>query len=136
MDFAADILMIAGTLGVAFYCFVLSRRLTRFTDLERGVGGAVAVLSAQVDDLTRALQSAREASEGSDASLRELTGRAEGVARKLEMHVASMHDLPGVPEPTPAAEPEAQDIPAPTRATPPVRSFFASHRNIQSGAAQ
>ena len=52
MDLIADILLVAGAFGAGFYCFILSRRLSRFTDLEKGVGGAVAVVSAQVDDLT------------------------------------------------------------------------------------
>ena len=52
MNAIADGLLIAGAIGVAFYCFVLSRRLTRFTDLDRGVGGAVAMLSSQVINLT------------------------------------------------------------------------------------
>ena len=50
MDLIADILLVAGALGAGFYCFILGRRLNRFNDLENGVGGAVAVLSAQVDD--------------------------------------------------------------------------------------
>lgn len=132
MEFAADILMISGALGVAFYCFVLSRRLTRFTDLERGVGGAVAVLSAQVDDLTKALKKARDAAESSDASLRELTARAEDVARKLELHLAAMHDLPDT---APSAPEPMEDPPAPA-ATPPVQSFFASHRSGAEVASQ
>ena len=41
MDLIADIFLIAGALGAGFYCIVLSRRLSRFTDLENGVGGAV-----------------------------------------------------------------------------------------------
>ena len=44
MTMIADILMISGTLAAGFYCYVLSRRLRRFTDLEKGVGGAVAVV--------------------------------------------------------------------------------------------
>jgi len=59
MNQIADILLVAGALGAGFYCFILARRLSRFNDLENGVGGAVAVLSAQVDDLTRALAAAR-----------------------------------------------------------------------------
>ena len=51
MELIADILLIAGALGAGLYCIVLSRRLNRFTDLEKGVGGAIAVLSAQVDDM-------------------------------------------------------------------------------------
>lgn len=51
MEFFADILLVAAASGAGIYCFVLSRRLTRLNDLENGFGSAVAVLSAQVDDL-------------------------------------------------------------------------------------
>ena len=94
MELIADILLIAGALGAGFYCVVLSRRLSRFTDLERGVGGAIAVLSKQVDEMTAALESAREATKSSASSLGSMTGRAEGVAQRLELLVASLHDLP------------------------------------------
>ncbi|AUC53486.1 hypothetical protein CDO87_09910 [Sagittula sp. P11] len=94
MDMIADILLVAGALGAGFYCFILARRLTKFTDLENGVGGAVAVLSAQVDDLTKTLDAARGSAGESSRSLQELTERAEDVARRLELLVASMHDLP------------------------------------------
>lgn len=94
MELIADILLVAGALGAGFYCFILARRLTRFTDLENGVGGAVAILSAQVDDLTKTLHSAQKSAGDSSQSLTELTDRAEDVARRLELMVASMHDLP------------------------------------------
>lgn len=106
MDLIADILLVAGALGAGFYCFVLARRLTRFTDLENGVGGAVAVLSAQVDDLTKTLNAAQSTAGESSKSLQELTDRAEDVARRLELMVASMHDLPQQP-----AEPPQQPQP-------------------------
>ncbi|MHC9235500.1 hypothetical protein ACX9MO_07615 [Pseudooceanicola sp. 502str34] len=99
MEFVADVLLVAGALGAGLYCFILARRLTRFNDLETGVGGAVAVLSAQVDDLTRTLAAARETAEGSSASLEDLTTRAEDVAKRLELMVASMHDLSDPPPP-------------------------------------
>jgi len=69
MTLIADLFLVAGALGAGFYCFVLSRRLRNFTDLEKGVGGAVAVLTA-------------------------VSERAEGAARHLELLVASLHDLP------------------------------------------
>lgn len=94
MDLIADILLVAGALGAGLYCFVLARRLTRFNDLETGVGGAVAVLSAQVDDLTKTLMSAQKTAGASTETLEQLTDRAEGVAKRLELLVASMHDLP------------------------------------------
>ena len=43
MELIADILLVAGALGAGLYCHVLARRLSRFNDLENGVGGAVAV---------------------------------------------------------------------------------------------
>lgn len=94
MDLIADILLISGALGAGLYCIILSRRLTKFTNLERGVGGAIAVLSTQVDDMTKALEEARSATSSSATSLKTMTGRAEGVAQRLELLVASMHDLP------------------------------------------
>lgn len=94
MEMIADILLISGALGAGLYCVVLSRRLSRFTNLEKGVGGAIAVLSSQVDDMTKALEEARKETTSSASSLSEMTGRAEGVAQRLELLVASMHDLP------------------------------------------
>ena len=119
MELIADILLIAGALGAAFYCIILSRRLSRFNDLEKGVGGAVAVLSSQVDQMTKTLERAQGSANGSTTTLETLTHRAEDVAKRLELLVASMHDIPSAaanttPEPAPAAtvnqtaEPESQ----------------------------
>ncbi|MEX5727922.1 hypothetical protein Ga0609869_001275 [Rhodovulum iodosum] len=109
MALIADILLVAGALGAAIYCLVLARRLRRFNDLESGMGGAIATLSAQVDDMTRALDGAREAAHASSASLEGVTARAEGAAQRLELMVAALHDLPpahGTQEP---AQPESRD---------------------------
>jgi hypothetical protein len=90
----ADILMAAGSFGAAIYCYVLSGRLKKYMTLETGMGGAIAVLSAQVDDMTRALEQARTAAHGSADGLIAVTNRAEAVAGRLQLLVASMHDLP------------------------------------------
>lgn len=102
MDLIADILLMAGSFGAAIYCYVLSTRLKKFTTLETGMGGAIAVLSAQVDDMTVALEKARQAANGSAEGLEALTARGEAVARKLELLVASLHDLPEPKAPPPA----------------------------------
>lgn len=106
MELIADMLMSAGAFGAAIYCYVLAGRLKRFSTLESGMGGAIAVLSAQVDDMTRALDKARGAANGSASSLEGLTTRAESVAARLELLVAALHDLPD-PAPNPAPEAEA-----------------------------
>lgn len=110
MEMISDILLMAGSFGAAIYCYVLSGRLRKFTTLETGMGGAIAVLSAQVDDMTRALDRARGAANGSAESLEVLTLRGESVARKLELLVASLHDLPD-PAATGARAPVAEDPP-------------------------
>ena len=94
MELIADILLGGGAIGAGLFCFVLSRRLTAFTTLENGMGGAIAVLSAQVDDMTRALEQAHRAATESASSLTELNQRAEVSARRLELLVSSLHDLP------------------------------------------
>jgi hypothetical protein len=96
MEVIADIFLVAGALGAALYCFVLARRLARFNDLETGIGGAVAVLSAQVDDLTKTLAAAQNTASESTVTLERLTERADSVARRLELLVASLHDLQDV----------------------------------------
>lgn len=94
MAYIADMLLVAGALGAALYCYVLARRLRRFTDLEKGVGGAVAVLSAQVDDLTKTLDRAQATAKDSVETLAEVSRRAEAAANRLELLMAALHDLP------------------------------------------
>lgn len=94
MELVADVMLACGALGAGLYCYVLSGRLSRFAALESGIGGAIAVLSAQVDDMTRALDAAKGAAAGSSSALGEQVARADAAARRLELLLASMHDLP------------------------------------------
>jgi len=100
MTLIADALLIAGALGAGLYCLVLSFRLRRFSDLEKGVGGAVAVLSAQVDDLKNSLEIAKKTAAGSVDNLEEVSSRAESASQRLELLIASLHDLPEPPAKT------------------------------------
>lgn len=97
MSVIADVMLAAGALGAAFYCFVLSRRLARFTDLEKGMGGAVAVLSMQVDDLRKTLQQAHAGARASSKGLAEVTRRAEAASDRLELMLAALQDSPADP---------------------------------------
>lgn len=132
MELIADILLVAGALGAGFYCFVLSRRLNRFNDLEKGVGGAVAVLSAQVDDLSKTLVAARDASDGSNLALGDLTERAEAVAVRIELMMASLHDIPE--QVTPAQTPQPAD--PVDRPKSPSGPMFMRHERGSGGLAQ
>ena len=124
MDLIADILLIAGAVGAGLYCFVLGRRLKRFNDLENGVGGAVAVLSAQVDDLTKTLSAAQTTASHSAETLTNLTLRAENMSRQLELQMASLHDIPKQP----SATPPANHAPAQSKTSEPM---FIRHRTAE-----
>ena len=139
MTLVADILMIAGALGAAFYCMVLSRRLRRFSDLDKGVGGAVAVLSMQVDDMNRTIKQAEKAAAESAVRLDDLTARSEDAARRLELMIAAMHDLPvdaeTASEAKAAAERVAESARREAEAEAPVQTIFSSRRNPGGRAA-
>jgi hypothetical protein len=111
MELIADVLLTAGAFGAGLYCYILGLRLKRFTTLETGMGGAIAVLSAQVDDMTRALEAARTSATGSVSGLDELALRAESAARRLELLLASLHDLPGPQQPPEAASADPETDP-------------------------
>ncbi|MEM9968409.1 MAG: hypothetical protein AAF755_09940 [Pseudomonadota bacterium] len=118
MELIADILLVAGAIGAGFYCFVLGRRLKRFNDLENGVGGAVAVLSAQVDDLSKTLTAAQHAANTSAKTLAELTEKAEQTKRNLELQMAALHDIPQPEEKKPEVKPVIQFPPRPAANEP------------------
>lgn len=129
MELISDILLIGGAIAAAIYCVILSRRLRRFTDLEKGVGGAIAMLSVQVDDMTKTLKVAQTSAAGSAQSLDQLTGKAEGVARRLELLVASMHDLPDPQKAQPENMPPPPEPVVPeVDPEPETGPLFLSHR--------
>ncbi|WP_205961608.1 hypothetical protein [Pararhodobacter oceanensis] len=113
MDFLSDILLTTAAIGAAAYCYILSKRLKALASLEGGMGSAIAVLSAQVDDLTKLLNTAKNAAGNTGKSLEQQSVRAEAAAQRLELLVASMHDLPPADEPVasrpPAAHPAEAD---------------------------
>ena len=135
MNYLADIFLGLGAFGAGIYCLVLSRRLKRFNNLQDGMGGAVAVLSAQVDDMTKSLDQAQSAAGHSASVLTELTERAETSARKLELMMASLHDLP---DPSDTAVETTQNPTAnktgfsSTRHSASASPLFLSNRNVEA----
>jgi len=91
--FAADLLMIAASLGAAVYCLILSRRLSRLTSFDSGIGGAIAVLSAQVDEMKDALAEARGGTSGAGEHLQDLVIQARSISGELELMIAACHDF-------------------------------------------
>lgn len=99
MQFLSDILLATAAIGAAIFCLVLSRRLRALTTLDSGMGNAIAVLSSQVDGMARSLKAAQQTSRTAAETLESQTKRAEAACRKLELLMASLHDLPTAPPP-------------------------------------
>lgn len=99
MDLIADILLIAGALGAAFYCLILARRIKRLSRLDTGLGGAISALSAQVDEIRNSVKAATQASGASMKDLMEVTNRAEIAAGRLELLLSTVHERGQPPKP-------------------------------------
>lgn len=120
MSFIADITLAGAALAAAFYCLILSRRLRKFTDLESGVGNAVALLALKSSELDKAVKAAQATATQSVKRLEDVSSRAEAAARHLELLVASLHSLPDVPQA------KADQAPNP----------FRAHRGQGNGASR
>lgn len=65
--------LLAASLGLGTFCLILSRRLRRLNNLETGLGGAIAVMAAEVDRLDHAIRNAKtEATEAGEALSQEI----------------------------------------------------------------
>ncbi|SUZ30593.1 hypothetical protein ROE7235_00317 [Roseibaca ekhonensis] len=103
MDILADIAIGTCALLAAAYCMLLSRRLRAFTRLDGDVGRAIALLSSQVDQLTKALAKAEASSTGRERMLQEQITAAEQAARRLELLMAA--ERPNMAERSPDPAP-------------------------------
>ncbi len=132
MTLLADVLLGAGALGAMVYCAVLARKLATFSDLEKGMGGAIAVLSVQVDDMTKALAKAQVNSGSARADLEALVTRAEQASTRLELLLSSLHDLPQSPaaHQSPKADDQPRRVQAgPSNVTTPSAVQWRRHRS-------
>lgn len=69
-----QILLLVACVGLGVFCLTLARRLRKMNDLESGLGGAIAVMAAEVDRLERAIRAARD----------EATAASERLADEIE----------------------------------------------------
>lgn len=129
LNLLADVLLLAAAAGAAFYCMILSRRLTRLNSVDKGLGGAIAVLSAQVDDLTKALADARSSSDATAERLATLITEAETLANDIEEMLSVSHDFTPPPEASPVEE-------VPVEATTAVPDVPVFRRRVVQEAAE
>lgn len=81
--------LLAACLGVALYCHVLARRLRRLNDLETGLGGAIAVMTAEISRLEGAIGQAQDKARGALEDLAAEIDRASAEQERLRMLAAT-----------------------------------------------
>lgn len=109
MSIIADGLLIATCLTAAVYCFVLARRLKRFSSTEEGIGQQILQLTRTLEETRAAL---KEAQAGAKAET-EALAREVVQARKLAAQLRSMSDNPPA---APASPRRAEKRTEPTKA--------------------
>ena len=82
IDHILQILLLGASGALAGFCILLARRLRKLNNLETGLGGAIAVMSAEVDRLDRALRKARDEASAASETLAEEIAQAR---REREM---------------------------------------------------
>lgn len=83
MALIADGLLVLAALAASLYCWVLSRRLRRLTQLDQGLGAAISSLSEQVEEMQAALNQSKQGIEQRTAKLDNLTRQSEKAAKRL-----------------------------------------------------
>lgn len=107
MSMIADGLLLFAAITAALYCHLLSRRLKRLGDTDKGLGGVISTLTIQVDEMKAALDGVRADQAQRADEIASLTARAEAAARRLHLQLASLHDDPAPP---PVAPPPAPPL--------------------------
>lgn len=92
--------LIVASAGLAGFCLVLARRLRRLNDLETGLGGAIAVMAAEVDRLEKAICTARAEATAASESLVEDIARAR--KERAMWDLRQRMDEAAMPDPRPA----------------------------------
>ncbi|WP_157994832.1 hypothetical protein [Paracoccus tegillarcae] len=90
--------IIVGSVTLMVFCVVLARRLRRLNDLEDGLGGAIAVMAAEIDRLEKSIHSARrEATTASEALANQLQ-QAKAERDRWSLHLKMRDVVPQSPE--------------------------------------
>ncbi|MEM9228131.1 MAG: hypothetical protein AAGB10_00850 [Pseudomonadota bacterium] len=115
MELIADGLLISAAGVSALYCYILSRRLTALRSMDQGLGGAIAGLSARVEQTKASLADTKATTSDLSRELSSVTARAEIAAGRLELLLATLHESQDElrSEPTPS-EPTETDSDTPS----------------------
>ena len=104
LDLALDIALASFGAVLAAFCFVLSGRLRRLNDLETGLGGAIAVMTAEINRLEAAIGAAKAEATAATKALATQVERAKTERALWTLQQQGPARRPPRPRPSAAAE--------------------------------
>lgn len=146
IEIASDILLVAGSLGLAVYCWILSRRLSRLSRSDEGLGATIAALAAQVETVQSTATQASGEAQAAAERLAAMIAEAETREGELSIILAGLSDLDDLnfaaaqaaeagTAATPTFEPSPSSSPSATpTSSPPTTAVFSSSRRKLGGA--
>lgn len=87
LDTAMNCGIIAGSVILMLFCIILARRLRRLNDLEQGLGGAIAVMAAEIDRLDRSIRLARQEAMTAGETLAIEVQKAQSERARWDLHL-------------------------------------------------
>ena len=84
----AQIALAVAGLALALWCAVLARRLRQLNDLERGLGGAIAVMASEIARLEHALTRARSDATAAGEALGQTVAQARDERARWDLIAA------------------------------------------------
>ncbi|MEO1549435.1 MAG: hypothetical protein AAFR93_03265 [Pseudomonadota bacterium] len=113
MELMADGLLMVAAGVAALYCWILSRRLQALKDTKQGLGGAIAGLSHQVEEIQRTLDQSKAHATAEAERLARLVEQAQAVATQVDAGLTRAAKVARVRRAAHAraqSEPPAQDV--------------------------
>ena len=98
LDLILDASVIAGSLILMLFCVILARRLRRLNDLEQGLGGAIAVMAAEIDRLDQSIRLARQEATIAGEALAGEVQKAQAERARWDLHLKMREAVAFEPE--------------------------------------
>lgn len=93
MELIVDLVLLTASCAATFYCIILSRKLSKLKDTERGLGATIASMSQMVEQARLAVQDAKTTSNESVATLSPLVNETKEIIPRLSELIDVISEL-------------------------------------------
>ena len=87
MDFVIDGILILTCVSAGFYCYVLSRRLKKFSNTETGIGEQILSLNSTLDDVRGSMKGLKQEAEQAAEALSKKIAQSQKVKAELQRRI-------------------------------------------------